>query len=286
MKPVLIRAAQIVALIALSVASASAVDVDNVAAKKMKIKDSADAEKRKVQLLVQDAGIAASDGYANAAITNAEFVAYSPTTGESATWTSTACVGDGVENLKCGKEIAISPGKLKVKVQPLTDRRFNLDGLVDQLPVSMAIRVHSVDETASVYYCAVCGNGGADVAKKDGTDGKSVMATKCDVAPCAVLNVGGCCTSGSYCAGGGAADPFVCLTTGAIAVASGEAGAANTICDGSGACVPPPGTGGNCCQNDSLSYCGTKWAPSNCSDFGGTFSFPAVCNQSGSCVAP
>ncbi len=286
MKPALVRAAQIVALIALSVVSASAVDVDNVSAKKMKIKDNADAEKRKVQFLVQDAAIAPSDGYANAAITNAEFVAYSPTTGESATWTSTACTGDGTENLTCGKEIAISPGKLKVKVQPLPGRRFNLDGLVDQFPVSMAIRVHSADDTASVYYCAVCGNGGADVAKKNGTDGKSVMATKCDIAPCAVLNTGGCCSEGSYCAGGGTADPFACLTENTTAIANGEPGPANSICDASGACVAPPGTGGTCCQIDSLSYCGTKWADGNCSDFGGTFSYPRVCNQSGSCVAP
>ncbi|HXC52666.1 MAG TPA: hypothetical protein VN634_17415 [Candidatus Limnocylindrales bacterium] len=286
MKPVIIRAAHVVALIALFVASAGAVDVDNVSAKKMKIKDNADAEKRKVQLLVQDAAIAPSDGYANASVTAAEFVAFSPTTGESATWTSTTCTGDGAENLTCGKEIAISPGKLKVKVQPLADRRFNLDGLVDQLPVSMAIRVHSADDTTSVYYCAVCGNGGADVAKKNGTDGKSVMATKCDIAPCAVLNTGGCCSNGSYCAGGGAADPFACLTDGTITLANAEAGAANTICDASGTCVAPPGTGGTCCQKDSLSYCGTKWAEGNCSDFSGTFSYPRVCNQSGSCVVP
>lgn len=286
MKSAFTRAAQIVAMIALSVASASAVDVDNVAAKKMKIKDNADAEKRKIQLLVQDAAIATTDGYANSEITNAEFVAYSPTTGESATWTSTTCVGDGTENLNCGKEIAISPGKLKVKVQPLSGRRFNLDGLADQFPVSMAIRVHSVDETASMYYCAVCGNGGADVAKKNGTDGKSVMATKCDIAPCAVLNVGGCCSEGAYCAGGGAADPFACLTDGTITIADGEPGPANSICDGSGACVAPPGTGGTCCENNSLSYCGTKWADVNCAGFGGTYSYPRVCNQSGSCVAP
>jgi hypothetical protein len=284
MKLALARAAQVVMLVALSCASAGAVDVDNLAAKKMKIKDNVDAEKRKIQLVVKDPAIAASDGYANASITHAEFVAYGSTTGEAATWTSETCVGDGIDKLTCGKEISISPGKLKVKVNPLSDRRFNLDGLANQMPVNMVVRVHSSDDSTSVYYCAICGNLGTDVEKKTGTDGKSVVVTNCDASPCGALNVGGCCSDGNYCNAGGDADPFVCLTSGTqFLPGGGEAGPIDSVCDHSGTCVWLPGAASDCCEFEG-SLCATKFVSVNCAAAGGTHSYPGVCHSNGSCV--
>jgi hypothetical protein len=92
-----------------------------------------------------------------------------------------------------------------------------------------------------------------------------------------------CCATGSACYAGPSIDGGTCLEL------LGTLGAPGSICDGAtGACVPPPGTGGSCCAFPQFSMCtaGPTVPPAGCVDVGGLDVPNAVCLESGACVMP
>ena len=92
-----------------------------------------------------------------------------------------------------------------------------------------------------------------------------------------------CCSVGSQC--------FYAIDTAECALMSGTLGAPGTLCDATGACVPPPAAGGTCCEGlDTSIYPGTGCYEgvddSTCASVAGVFHPNAVCRPSGTCAAP
>ena len=89
-----------------------------------------------------------------------------------------------------------------------------------------------------------------------------------------------CCEAGTGCLG--LPNASFCV----IGV-SGTPVFGGTVCDASGACVPPPGTPGGCCELPPLllASCSTSADAGICrGDFNGTYHPAAVCLPSGLCV--
>jgi len=91
-----------------------------------------------------------------------------------------------------------------------------------------------------------------------------------------------CCATATTCFGGDDFDAGTCLEL------QGTLGPPGSICDGTGACVPPPGTGGPCCTFLQYSVCvagpGVDW--DSCGAAGGFPASNAVCGETGICSFP
>lgn len=179
---VVVRLVSSIAVAALLVAPAGA---ESVAAKRMQVKDNVDAGRQQVSFLTTDAGIAVADGYVDATSTGVSLHVFSQTTANDVCLWALAgdceIKGGNADVLKCRSDdrsakVLIKPGKAKVKFKRSIG--FELDALASQLPVAMILRA------GGAAYCAVCGDGGADVVVKDGSDGQQVLAKTCEAAPC------------------------------------------------------------------------------------------------------
>ena len=96
--------------------------------------------------------------------------------------------------------------------------------------------------------------------------------TSTSVTTTSILTGPVCCNFMIGCNGGFLADT--------CDAADGVPGAAGTVCVGSGGCVAPPGTPGDCCQFPGSCY---PWSSSACAEGGGTYHASAVCLGSGLC---
>jgi hypothetical protein len=91
---------------------------------------------------------------------------------------------------------------------------------------------------------------------------------------------GVCCTQGIGC--GWSVDAATCTGAG------GTAGAAGSVCSGTGSCVAPPAVPGPCCEGVSFGG-GTSCAAGPfdstlCEMGGGTFFVDSICHQSRDCI--
>jgi hypothetical protein len=92
-----------------------------------------------------------------------------------------------------------------------------------------------------------------------------------------------CCDTGTACYAGPVIDASTCLEL------LGTLGPPGSVCEGAtGACVPPPGTGGSCCAFPQFSVCtaGPSADPAGCVTGGGLDVPFAVCLPSGACAFP
>lgn len=91
-----------------------------------------------------------------------------------------------------------------------------------------------------------------------------------------------CCDTGERCFGSPSLDLSSCELE-----LSGTLGPPGSVCDASGDCVAPPGTGGACCAFAGA-YCtaGPDDGPALCGAAGGQFSAAAICQPDGTCTAP
>ena len=68
-------------------------------------------------------------------------------------------------------------------------------------------------------------------------------------------------------------------------VAGATVGSVGSVCGGAGACVPPPGTPGQCCQTDGDScWTGAGFTQTDCENGGGVYFPSAVCGAGGQCL--
>ena len=113
--------------------------------------------------------------------------------------------------------------------------------------------------------CAATSEGGLATAVTDGF--------VADLAATLQRGSGVCCKLAVSC--GWVTDPALCADEG------GVAGAAGTVCDGSGECVAAPAFGGTCCQTPNTLRCRLDLAAQLCGEAGGAaFVDPAICTTS------
>ena len=177
----------LVTSIALGVALCAPIRAENVSAKKMQIKDDADAGRQGVTFLSGDAGIDVADGYAGATTHGLSLHVFNAVNDVCLQITPTECElkGADADILKCRRanrsgRVLIKPGKVKAKFKGGIG--YELDALTNQLPVTVVLRAGSAVDGA--IYCAVCGDGGSDDVVKDGSDGEQVLVKACDVVAC------------------------------------------------------------------------------------------------------
>src|SRR5262249_54816922 len=165
----------------------------NVSAKKMLIKDNAVGGKQQLQYLSVDQSILATDGYGNAVDSGValQVVSEGALIDHCLQIPAGGCTltGGSSDQLRCrsanGKDkVQIKPGKASAKFKGSIG--YELDALVSQVPLVMILRA------GNATYCSVCGNGGSDLVKKDGSDGRQVLVKTCDPTPCPA--VGPACT--------------------------------------------------------------------------------------------
>jgi len=152
--------------------------IDGVDARKLKIKDNADARKQKIEYVVDDAGVEPGDGYGGAPRTGASVHVFSRATNSEACLTipSSRCSVSG-DRLKCRSEdgsrkLSIKPERIDLEIKGNTG--FELDALANQLPVAIVVRA------GGAAYCSVCGNGTGD----NGLDGREISVGSCEAVSC------------------------------------------------------------------------------------------------------
>jgi hypothetical protein len=150
---------------------------EDIVTRRMLIKDNANAAKQLALLLAVDpATIEAADGYTGATGTGVALHAFSLSTGNDVCLqvVDSACAvkGRAGDRLVCKSadktgRVLIKPGKLRARFRG--NIGFELDALVDQLPVTMVLRA------GGATYCAECGSPDLAFVKKDGSDGRTVL---------------------------------------------------------------------------------------------------------------
>lgn len=90
-----------------------------------------------------------------------------------------------------------------------------------------------------------------------------------------------CCETPGYCVY--AADAASCTTQ-----VGGTPGAPGTLCEASGACVAPPATAGNCCDELPVLSCAASplFDAATCDLQGGVFTGASLCDPTGQCLPP
>lgn len=272
--------------------TASSAFAEDTSAKMMKITDNTNPTKKQIQWQIKDSAIDVADGWAALGGTSVKVYIMSLTTPQLGLFAigegyGGSCTADGVDDLKCATlnkkgKVSIKPGQAKVQFKGET--LYQLDALATQTPIVMVLEVDT--EAQQIRYCAACGDGGSDVVKKDGSDGKQVQAKNCDAVPCPVLGTPVPCKFPIPflgCVAGPTIDVFSCVWE----VVDGTPGPAGTICDGSGEFAAPPGAPGGCCEVSGSCVTG-QIDRSTCesSPLSGTYFNAATCDTSGSCSAP
>jgi len=255
-------------------ASAGFVRAEDTSASQMRLKDNVDVLKKQIKLQIRDSAIDAGDGYAANPIA-ATLSVYSRTTAMHTIWYSDVCTPN-LDKVECesGKsKVTINPGDAKLTIKADANNTFELDGLQNQLPIVMVLSL--LTDLGNVEYCAVCGDGGADEVKKDGSDGKQILVKNCNSTPCpAETQV--CCDTARCVGGVGEAD--------CIFEESGTIGGAGSVCDATGNCVAAPGEPAGCCDFGSSCGIGSAFL---CNLVGGdSYSNASTCQADGECTAP
>ena len=298
---------------------ATAARAEDVTAKKMQIKTNHNSggTETQVQYQIQDPGVLdADDGYT--ATGGVRLHVFNTGVFDACVQIdSTDCVvkGSNDDILDCKSldgsgKVKIQPGKVKAKFKGLVGTTTDLSLALgnNQLPFTMVLRL------GNATYCSTCGNGGTDSVKKDGSDGKQVMVTQCDVTACPVEIIpcfppqatpcgltdyptcAGICPSGQTC------EPVIDANSNTdCRCSSGNCGAPNNPEVGQyncefGVCLDNPGYSFcvGCCGGTTFSgsVCGYTLSQSDCSiGIAGTpgtlGSFGSICNASGGvCETP